>query len=168
MREKRGYGRGLTDPWALTAVAGYGATMTLTEQDRERLRAQRQLAAVDLLQQNRHTNAHWTPNALCKASGLTRAQLQQLVGEQILTIEALEVRRDPLAGRPLVPSTPLQLTLDQQQALDSIIGPDYQPRPILLHGVTGSGKTQVYLHPLSAMIPKAKPAIILLPQITST
>jgi primosomal protein N' (replication factor Y) len=165
---KKRRGGASPDPWALPGIAGAAATLTVTEQDKESLRAQHQLAAVDLLQQNRHTSAHWTPNALCKASGLTTAQLQQLVREQILTIETLEVRRDPLAERTLVPSTALQLTADQQQALDSIIGPDYQPRPILLHGVTGSGKTEVYLQALAAMIAQGKRGIMLVPEIALT
>jgi len=165
---KKRHGGASLDPWALPGVSGTTATLTLTEQNKESLRAQHQLAAVDLLQQNKHTSAHWTPNALCKASGLTTAQLQELVREQILSIEVLEVRRDPLAKRTLVPSTPLHLTADQQQALDSIIGPDYQPRPILLHGVTGSGKTEVYLQALAAMIVKGKRGIMLVPEIALT
>lgn len=160
--------RALPDPWTSPSIAGTTATLTIIEQNKESLRAQRQLAAVDLLQQNRHTNADWTPNALCKASGLTPAQLQQLVREQILTIEVVEVRRDPLAERTLIASTSLQLTPDQQQALDSIIGPDYQPRPILLHGVTGSGKTEVYLQALAAMITQGKRGIMLVPEIALT
>ena len=165
---KKRRGGASLNPWALPGVSGAAATLTLTEQNKESLRAQHQLAAVDLLQQNKHTSAHWTPNALCKASGLTTAQLQELVREQILSIEVLEVRRDPLAERTLVPSMPLQLTADQQQALDSIIGPDYQPRPILLHGVTGSGKTEVYLQALAAMIAKGKRGIMLVPEIALT
>ena len=159
---------GVPDPWALPGVVGTTTTLAVIEQDKESSRAQHQLAAVDLLQQNRHTNADWTPHALCKASGLTTAQLQQLVCEQILTIETVEVRRDPLVERRLIHSTPLQLTPDQQQALDSIIGQDYQPRPILLHGVTGSGKTEVYLQALAAMIAKGKRGIMLVPEIALT
>lgn len=165
-RKKR---RGVVyNPWTFPEAVGTTAILTAIEQDKESLRAQHQLAAVDLLQQNRHTNADWTPHALCKASGLTTAQLQQLVHEQILTIETVEVRRDPLGERRLIPSTPLQLTPDQQQALDSIIGPDYQPRPILLHGVTGSGKTEVYLQALAAMIAKGKRGVMLVPEIALT
>lgn len=161
-------GGGVLDPWALPGKTGSATTLTIIEQDKESLRAQHQLAAVDLLQQNRHSSADWTANALCKASGLTTAQLQQLVHEQILTIETVEVRRDPLAERTLMPSTPLQLTPDQQRALDSILGPDYQPRPILLHGVTGSGKTEVYLQALAAMIARGKRGIMLVPEIALT
>ena len=66
---------------------------------------------------------NWSPNALCKASGMTQAQLQQLVREQIMLIEETEIRRDPLAGRHLdFATTPLTLTDAQQYALDCIVG----------------------------------------------
>jgi primosomal protein N' (replication factor Y) len=162
------------NPWALpeeTPVAPV-STLTLSAQDKESLRAQHQLAAVDLLLQSQRSGraqqAPWTPNALCKATNMTQAQLQQLVKEEIVTIEAEEVRRDPLAGRHLLATEPLKLTRDQQHALDCIVGDEYDLRPILLHGVTGSGKTEVYLQALAAIIAQGKQGIILVPEIALT
>jgi primosomal protein N' (replication factor Y) len=166
--EKKRKGVPELNPWELPDAGGVTATLTLSPQDKEGLRAQRQLAAVDLLQRNSHNHAQWTPNALCKASGLTAAQLQQLVKEKILTIEEVEVRRDPLLGRTLTASSALPLTPDQRTALDSIVGADYQPRPILLHGVTGSGKTEVYLQALAVIIAQGQRGIMLVPEIALT
>ncbi len=139
--------------------------------------AQHQLAAIDLLL-NSDTGAvtaqSWTPNKLCEASKLTAAQLRQLVDEGLLTIEQVEVRRDPLQGRNIPPSTSLPLTPDQRRALDSILasleetGTGEAPRPILLHGVTGSGKTEVYLQALAAVIARGKRGIVLVPEIALT
>ncbi len=173
VRRRPGFGekkrkRAQPNPWDTPDVASGVATLALTPQDKEGLRAQRQLAALELLQQDRHSNSPLTPHALCKASGMTTAQLQQLVRENIVVIEQAEIRRDPFLGRSLVASQPLVLTPDQQYALDCIVGPAYQPRPILLHGVTGSGKTEVYLQALAAVIAQGQRGIMLVPEIALT
>jgi primosomal protein N' (replication factor Y) len=59
------------------------------------------------------------------------------------------------------------LTPEQQQALDEILNPQ-ETRPYLLHGVTGSGKTEVYLRALEALLEEGKGAIILVPEIALT
>ncbi len=156
------------NPWDIPGLAGAAATLTLTPQDKEGLRAQHQLAAIDLLGREVNSGSPWTPNALCQASGLSAGQLQQMVRAGIIHIEEAEVRRDPLLGRNPLASTPLKLTPDQQRALDCITGDDYQPLPILLHGVTGSGKTEVYLQALAAVIARGKRGIILVPEIALT
>lgn len=156
----------LPNPWALPDQSTTVATLVLP--DKDSLRAQRQLAAVDLLAQNTNVQAHWTPNALCKASGMTAAQLKQLEHERLVTIEEMEVRRNPNAGRNIFSTTPLELTSDQQRALDCIVGAEYEPRPILLHGVTGSGKTEVYLQALATVIEQGKQGIVLVPEIALT
>jgi primosomal protein N' (replication factor Y) len=144
--------------------------------DKAGLAAQRQLAAVDLLLNSgaseKGTESYWTPNKLCHASKLTAAQLQQLVDEHILLIERVEIQRDPLLGRNIAPSTPLALTLDQQLALNFILEAlevsAEAPKPILLHGVTGSGKTEVYLQALAEVIARGKRGIVLVPEIALT
>ena len=166
------------DPWALPTPT---ATLTLTPEDHATIAAQRQLAALDLLQHGTSStgnNAYWIPSKLCKASKLTPGQLQTLVRENIVTIEEVEVQRDPLQGRVFPPSKPLPLTPDQQNALEHILGPrsiagamsshTSSNRPILLHGVTGSGKTEVYLQALDAIIAQGKRGIMLVPEIVLT
>jgi primosomal protein N' (replication factor Y) len=167
------------DPWAMPAMPATADVLTLTPQDRVSLQAQRQLAAIDLLQNDRATNggnAFWTPNKLCKACKLNQAQLQALVRENIIAIEVVEVRRDPLQGRTILASTPLLLTPAQENALASILetlspttdAMQEDIRPILLHGVTGSGKTEVYLQALASIIASGKRGIVLVPEIVLT
>jgi primosomal protein N' (replication factor Y) len=166
--------------WSLPAES---SILTLTVHDKAALLAQRQLAAIDLLLHDSPDQTHWTPNALCKASGLTPDQLKKLEQERVVRVEVLEVRRDPMAGRKLPTSTPLELTPDQQRALEQILESSMQgelarasdtaqespePQPILLHGVTGSGKTEVYLQALATIIAQGKRGIVLVPEIALT
>jgi primosomal protein N' (replication factor Y) len=154
------------DPWA---IPGSSSAFTLTRENKEGLLAQRQLAAIDLLEHDRpdaSAAAHWTPQMLCNASGLTNGQLQTLVRGGIIAIEEIEARRDPLTGRNIPASRPLPLTPDQQVALEQIVG--RHKTPILLHGVTGSGKTEVYLQALAAIIAQGKRGIMLVPEIALT
>ena len=138
--------------------------------------AQHQLAAINLLLNSgaseQAVEGYWTPNKLCQASKLTPAQLQQLIDEHILQIEQVEVQRDPLLGRTITPSAPLPLTADQHRALDCILedldANAEAPQPILLHGVTGSGKTEIYLQALAEVIARGKRGIVLVPEIALT
>ena len=162
----------LADPWVIPAAT---SLLTLTPQNRLGLLAQRQLAAIDLLEHNRdasNSGSYWTPGMLCKASGLSPAQLQTLVREHIIAIDEIEVQRDPLLGRVIATNAPLALTPHQQAALERIVEHAQDGRsdiaPILLHGVTGSGKTEIYLQALAAMIAQGKRGIVLVPEIALT
>ncbi len=141
---------------------------TLTAEEKEILIVQRQLAAVDLLQRTltEGGNAHWTPGMLCKATEMTATQLQQLVRQHLIVIEEAEIRRDPLLGRTIAASVPLELTTDQRMAYEGIL--EDVDHPVLLHGVTGSGKTEVYLQALATVIAQGKRGIVLVPEIALT
>jgi primosomal protein N' (replication factor Y) len=158
--------KNIRDPWA---IPGSSDTFTLTPQNRLGLLAQHRLAAIDLLcyeSRKSSSNSYWTPGTLCKASGLSPAQLKKLVRENIIAIEEIEVKRDPLVDRVIPATSPLELTPDQQVALKEILGNPLTP--ILLHGVTGSGKTEVYLQALAAIIAHGKRGMVLVPEIALT
>lgn len=81
-------------------------------------------------------------------------------------------RRDPFAGEQVVPAAPPTLTPEQAGALTSIeqelIAPPGCRHPVLIHGVTGSGKTELYLRAITAVQKAGKQAICLVPEISLT
>ncbi len=64
--------------------------------------------------------------------------------------------------------TPLELTPEQREAVDAIDGAANTFAPFLLHGVTGSGKTEVYLQAIARRIDAGEQAIVLVPEIALT
>ncbi|MDD4179017.1 MAG: primosomal protein N' [Candidatus Margulisbacteria bacterium] len=68
------------------------------------------------------------------------------------------------------PGTKLKLTPEQQTALDEINQSidDNKPTRFLLHGVTGSGKTEVYMQAIAHLLEKGQSAIVLVPEISLT
>ena len=69
------------------------------------------------------------------------------------------------AGAPPPPTAAPELNEEQQQALGFIAHAD---RPLLLHGVTGSGKTEVYLHATADALQRGRQALVLVPEINLT
>ena len=106
----------------------------------------------------------------------TAETLRRLEKLGAVTIVERQMRRDPFANRRVVPSKPLPLNEDQSRALRLVLDGVSQsedasappPKPILLFGVTGSGKTEVYLQAIAAVLQKGRGAIVLVPEIALT
>ncbi|HUF54345.1 MAG TPA: primosomal protein N' [Dehalococcoidia bacterium] len=110
------------------------------------------------------------PLSRARAIGLTPATLRDFEAEAIATVEDVSVVRDPLAGRVYAPKPPADLTPDQQAAASEIIAAldSGAHRSFLLHGVTGSGKTEVYLAAIDHAASLGKRAVALVPEISLT
>ena len=107
-------------------------------------------------------------------SGGTLADLRKLAELGLVVIGEDEVWRDPIAGIDFVPTQPPVLTGDQRLCLEAIqqglldAAAGKVVPPFLLHGVTGSGKTEIYLHAVEAALRLDRQAIILVPEIALT
>jgi primosomal protein N' (replication factor Y) len=93
--------------------------------------------------------------------------LKRLFDAGLVAYGEADAWRDPLRGREFVAADPLTLTPDQAAAWNAIqpaiVG--RQPEVFLLHGVTGSGKTEVYLRAIAETIAQGRQAIALVPEI---
>lgn len=110
---------------------------------------------------------------LAAESGASKAVLNELVKLELVSIEDRAVERNPFAGTELLRTKPLTPTGEQAEALNLIYKrmehPDSaDPHVILLHGVTGSGKTEVYLQAIARAVENGKEAIVLVPEISLT
>lgn len=110
-------------------------------------------------------------------TGADRKVLRDLERVGLIALSREERIRDPLADKnlPPVPETPPPLTAAQAQAwaairkaLDEPREPGTRPRVFLLHGVTGSGKTEVYLRAIAKTLEHGRQVLYLVPEIALT
>jgi primosomal protein N' (replication factor Y) len=103
--------------------------------------------------------------------GVTSPALTALEKRGLILTEQVRVDRDPLAGKAFQLTYAPDLAADQQTAWEEISGAlDGQDRPeaFLLFGVTGSGKTELYLRALEKVVAAGKRGIVLVPEIALT
>ena len=104
---------------------------------------------------------------------VTDSPIKSLVNKGIAVYVNVEIRRESSLGerfQEAIGSSALTLTKEQTEALKIIDETALQApkKPILLQGVTGSGKTEVYLKAIEEMLKKGKDAIVLVPEISLT
>src|SRR5581483_10719772 len=109
-------------------------------------------------------------------SGCNLADLQELAERELIVLSEAEIWRDPLEkiGEQKVENREVVLTTEQKAAWQNIedgfrrLAEGKTIKPFLLQGVTGSGKTEIYLRATQEAIRRGKQAIILVPEISIT
>jgi primosomal protein N' (replication factor Y) len=104
-------------------------------------------------------------------SGATSSVVSALEKNGFLRISEQHIRRDPLENMNVSLSSPLRLVPEQHEALTKIVSSlDNKDgnRPFLLYGITGSGKTEIYLQALAEVIKRGRQGIVLVPEISLT
>lgn len=107
---------------------------------------------------------------LCKRTDASSATIKTLIQKGLLKESYEEVYRDPYQDKMFKKTEPLPLTDEQRAAFEPIretLDSD-EHKVFLLHGVTGSGKTEIYLQSIEKVLAKGKEAIVLVPEISLT
>lgn len=98
------------------------------------------------------------------------ADLSYLADAGLIHFNETEVWRDPLAEIEVTLEEAPELTSDQSQVWQKVQAEWKQPkpRPVLLHGVTGSGKTEIYMRAVQSVLDAGKQCLVLVPEISMT
>jgi primosomal protein N' (replication factor Y) len=105
---------------------------------------------------------------LAAIAGSDRATLRRLEGRGLVRTREVERRRRPSSPAVGAISDGVRLTADQRRAVAAITGALGEGGSFLLHGVTGSGKTEVYLEAAREALERGRGSIVLVPEIALT
>lgn len=132
-----------------------------------RLKAPSQAAIIDQM-----LKAHkgMLLTELLEKSQTGRSAVDALVDQGWLTAQKIQVDRSPLLEEEFFQTKPKTLNADQAAAFEKISASIQAERfeTHLLHGITGSGKTEVYLQAIDLALKRQKGAIMLVPEIALT
>ena len=129
-------------------------------------RAPKQQDAVLALMQLRKRQQEVSRQDLMEASGVSSGVITALIEKEVFCVEEKIVSR--LAGEEIEITADFTLNPTQQAAYDQIKSQFSQKDVVLLHGVTASGKTQLYIRLIEETIVQGKTALYLLPEIALT
>ena len=130
-------------------------------------RAPRQARAVEILLR---CESPVLMQELLRSSGAAQGSIRALEKKGLVNLTRQRVYRDPWEGESILPTEHLPPTPEQRRAIERAAKALAQRRfsVILLHGVTGSGKTEVYLQAIDEALKSGRGAIILVPEISLT
>ncbi len=143
-----------------------------TEKELEKLlnewtRAPKQLALLLAFLHLEKTESEVSQKNILEKSGASHAQLKALVDKGILISEKRKI--DRLANNGLLGDNTLHRLSEKQQTAFNNIQAQFETHPVhLLHGITGSGKTQIYVALINEIVKQGQQALYMLPEIALT
>ncbi|MFV0337157.1 MAG: primosomal protein N' [Chthoniobacterales bacterium] len=156
-------------------LAAVELTRAISEGEIESLekRAPRQAKALRLLREAfEKENGRPLLLSVLRDEGVSAASIKSLSERGLVRSLRVEVGRDPHAGETYLPVKAPELNDEQRSVVELLVGQiDAYPelcKPLLLNGVTGSGKTEVYLRAIEHVLAKGRTALVLVPEIALT
>src|SRR5213595_2121485 len=154
--------------WKKQLFVQPGRKIANEEIEKLRKRAPRQAELLEAISQ---LEAPIRASQLLRQTSLDNQTLRALVKRGLAELRDEAVARDPHGNEQFIPTSNLVLNEEQTRALNEItqaLDAPENARPILLHGVTGSGKTEIYLQAIRATLDRERTAIVLVPEISLT
>ena len=137
-----------------------------SELDIDSLRGEKQKKALNFIIKNQGL----TIPEIIEFAGVSRETINSLAKKGFIKIEEEKVDRNPLTTKKIEKSNSLKLTDEQEIAFkkisDALNNERYEE--FLIYGVTGSGKTEIYMQLIENVIENNKTAIMLVPEISLT
>lgn len=131
------------------------------EKMKNRESSKAQLMVTELLQQK-----DYTASEIKSKLKITDSAIKTLLKRGVIKENIHQQRRKLFDVENIQKTKPLELTTEQKNALEIILAEE--EKPVLIHGVTGSGKTEIYLQAIEKITATGKQAIVLVPEISLT